>query len=80
MLFWVYFFTIIIMEYLSDQFSDEDITCTELSRCFVYIINYGVRWGEGIGEWFKVPAPGSTTFHIITVTQTFFWLIVNLLF
>lgn len=80
MLFWVYLFTIIIMEYLSQEFTDKDMICDKLYKCQIYVVDYGIRWGEGIGEFFEIPATGDSNFRTLTAVEFFFWLIINLLF
>lgn len=80
MLFTLYTFSIWLMEYFQNEpFDDEQMDCSKLYNCFLYIWNYGLRMGGGIGEYMKVFNPQQNFYHY-TIYEIIFFLLINIMF
>ena len=74
------FFAQIIITFLQNNEWNMDlaeIDCTDLYNCFIYVLDYGIRNGGGIGEQFVGSTPGDwgTFIGKFAIEMSFFFII-----
>lgn len=69
------------MEEMNNSWTDPNINCDALYDCFIYVFDLGVRWGEGIGNFFQIPqVTDRGKFYKLNAFQILFFFIINLIF
>lgn len=74
----IYIFTIMIAEWLSDDWSDSIFNCNTVRNCFGYVFNNGLRNGGGISDSFNYADSKNDSGHFVArliFDPTFFILI-----
>ena len=81
LIFLCFMFSIWIIDAFPRQWDDEDdnLNCESLLTCFMFVFNYGLRSGGGIGEAMDAMNKDNDNFTKWTLMEILFWFIINVI-